>query len=129
MQEKRISGRQKSFLQGRIFFNHRRNSIDCLIRDISDQGARLKFSGTIPTPEFIELYIPNKEESYRARVQWRAGDEIGVMFEDAERAPSIVPGQAPDWASRIQKLEHDVTVLQRKVNELQATKRQVRGCE
>ena len=39
MQEKRSSGRQKSFLQGRIFFTHRRNSIDCLIRDISDQGA------------------------------------------------------------------------------------------
>lgn len=129
MQEKRSSGRQKSFLQGRIFFNHRRNSIDCLIRDISDQGAKLKFSGTIATPEFFELYIPNKEETYRARVQWRAGDEIGVMFEDAERAPSLVPGFEPEWTARIRKLEHDVAVLQRKFNDLQANRRRITGVD
>jgi hypothetical protein len=39
MSERRTSSRQKAFLQGRIFFNNRRTSVDCLIRDISEQGA------------------------------------------------------------------------------------------
>ena len=44
MSERRISTRQKSFLRGCIQFNHRRTTIDCLVRDISDTGARLIFS-------------------------------------------------------------------------------------
>ena len=40
MKERRSSARQKSFLQGRIYFNNRRSSVDCLIRDYSETGAR-----------------------------------------------------------------------------------------
>jgi hypothetical protein len=77
----------------------------------------------------VELYIPNKDESYRARVQWRAADEMGVVFDVDERA-ALVPGEAPvDWAPRIRKLEHDLALLQRKFNELQATMRQIQGAD
>src|SRR5579871_4465593 len=82
MNERRRIARQKSFLQGRVFFNNRRTSVDCLIRDFSELGARLKFSGAVATPEVIELHIPNKDETYRARVQWRNGDEMGVSFDN-----------------------------------------------
>jgi hypothetical protein len=138
MNERRRIARQKSFLQGRIFFNNRRTSLDCLIRDFSDLGARLKFSGAVATPEYVELHIPNKDETYRARVQWRTGDEIGVSFDNFGTeaaappvAPSVVPAAAPpaDWAARIHKLEHDVLVLQRKFNELQASIRSHQGAD
>jgi hypothetical protein len=139
MNERRRIARQKSFLQGRVYFNNRRTSIDCLIRDFSELGARLKFSGAVATPEVVELHVPNKDETYRARVQWRNGDEMGVSFDDyrasPEAAPSVVPTVAPgagppaDWAARIHKLEHDVLVLQRKLNELQAAMRQKQGAD
>jgi hypothetical protein len=45
MAERRRSVRKKSFLRGCVYFNKRRSAIDCLIRDISDQGARIIFSG------------------------------------------------------------------------------------
>jgi hypothetical protein len=130
MTERRSGSRQKSFLQGRIFFNHRRTSIDCLIRDFSEQGARLKFSSAIATPEVLELYIPNKDESYRAKVQWRNANEIGVAFELAGGSPPLAPG-APsgDWSARIHKLEHDFAMLQRKFNELQSALRQIQGAD
>ena len=51
MTERRSVSRQKSFLQGRIFFNNRRTSVDCLIRDISPYGARLIFSDAVTTPD------------------------------------------------------------------------------
>jgi hypothetical protein len=128
MNERRSAARQRSFLQGRIFFNNRRTSVDCLVRDFSEHGARLKFSRTTATPDVVELYIPVKEESYRAKVHWRNADEIGVGFDCDEKSPPLAPGApAADWPARIQKLEHDVASLQRKFNELQVAMRQFQG--
>ena len=87
MAERRSSARQKSFLQGRIYFNHRRSSVDCLIRDYSETGAKLKFSESVAVPEAIELYIPNKEEFHRSRVEWRSGNEMGISFGEEARVP------------------------------------------
>jgi PilZ domain-containing protein len=130
MKERREVSRQKSFLQGRIFFNNRRTSYDCLIRDFSEHGAKLKFSSTLATPDAVELFIPAKEESYRAKVIWRNSDEIGVCFDCGERSPPLAPGTpAADWSARIQKLEHDVASLTRKFNELQVAMRQIQGAD
>jgi hypothetical protein len=128
--ERRSGSRQKSFLQGRIFFNNRRTSIDCLIRDLSEHGARLKFSSMTATPDLVELFIPNKDESYRAKVQWRNGDEIGVGFNLEEGSPPLAPGMpSGDWPARIHKLEHDLAALQRKFIELQSVVRQIQGAD
>jgi hypothetical protein len=67
MSERRSSARQKSFLKGQIIFNNRRSVVECLIRDISADGARLILSQTGIVPDVIELYIPQKEETLRAR--------------------------------------------------------------
>jgi PilZ domain len=128
--ERRVSLRQKSFLQGRIYFNNRRSSIDCLVRDYSETGARLKLSETATVPEAMELYIPNREAMHRARVEWRSGDEMGVSFGDEMRAPSIAPDVVPgsgDLAARVQRLESEVAALRRVVNELRTESRKHRG--
>ena len=130
MKERRSASRQKSFLQGRIFFNNRRTSVDCLVRDFCQHGARLKFASMTATPDVVELYLPNKDESYRAKVQWRNGDELGVVFDSEERAPPLVPlAPVADWSARIHKLEHDLGLLQRKFNELQMVVRQIQGAD
>jgi len=128
MKERRAISRQRSFLQGRIFFSNRRTSVDCLIRDFSEHGARLKFSNTTVTPDMVELFIPAKEESYRAKVIWRNADEIGVGFDGDET--SLAPGTpSADWSARIHKLEHDVASLTRKLNELQTAVRKIQGAD
>ncbi len=128
MDERRTLARQKSFLQGRIYFNNRRSSIDCLVRDYSETGARLKLSEAITVPEVMELYIPNREEMHRARVEWRSGNEMGVSFGDEMRSPSITPdGAQGDLAARVQKLEAEVAALRRAVGELRGDVRKNRG--
>jgi len=129
MAERRSAARQKSFLQGRIYFNNRRSTVDCLIRDYSETGARLKFSETIAVPEAIELFIPNREEVHRARVQWRSGNEMGISFDEEARAPSIAPdaAQQGDVAARVQRLETELAALKRVVNELRAGIRKNQG--
>jgi hypothetical protein len=129
MTERRTAARKKSFLQGRIFFNNRRTSVDCLIRDFCEHGARLKFSSMTATPDVVELHIPNRDESYRAKVQWRNADEMGVVFDAEDRVPPLAPSAPADWSARIHKLEHDLGVLQRKFNELQSAMRQIQGAD
>lgn len=125
--ERRSALRQKSFLQGRIFYNNRRSSVDCLVRDISDTGAKLKFSESITVPEAMELYIPNKDEFRRARVQWRAGNEMGVAFGDDIELPAAASAPSPDMSARMQKLESEIAALKRLVNELRNEVRKHQG--
>jgi PilZ domain len=128
MPERRSSSRQRSFLQGRIYFNNRRSSIDCLIRDYSETGARLTVSEGIAVPDAMELYIPNREEVHRARIQWRSGNEIGVSFGEEVRSPSIAPDAAQgDLPARMQKLEEEVAALRRLTNALRAVIRKHHG--
>jgi hypothetical protein len=128
--ERRSASRKRAFLQGRIFFNHRRTSIDCLIRDFCEHGAKLTFSSMTATPDVVDLYIPSRDVSFRAKVQWRNGNEIGVGFERDDASPPLAPGTPPaDWSGRIDKLEHALASLQRKFNELQTVVRQIQGAD
>lgn len=120
MSERRKSSRQKSFLRGVVYFNMRRSVADCLIRDISEDGARLIFSDTISLPDIVELYIPQKEQTLRALVQWRHGRELGVTFDDPALAldPAAEPG---DLAARVAKLEIEIASLRRMLKRLKAS--------
>jgi hypothetical protein len=118
MSERRNSARQKSFLHGRIYFNNRRSAIDCLIRDVSGDGAKLIFSQTTSIPDVVELFIPQKEQTLRAHVQWRSDGEVGVAFKSAQ-APARTSGTG-DLAERVQDLEVQVAALKRMVKRLKA---------
>jgi len=116
--ERRKSSRQKSFLHGCIYFNNRRSAIDCLIRDISAEGARLVFSQTATIPDVIELHIPQKDQTLRAHVQRRTSGEVGVAF-DTVHAPAA-PTENEDLAARVERLEADVAGLRRIMKRLRA---------
>ena len=116
MGERRRSIRQKSFLRGCVYFNKRRNAFDCLIRDISSEGARIIFSDTVSVPDVVELYIPQKEQTVRARVQWRHGDEIGLAFPDALRAAEGT--SQGELAMRVAQLETEIVSLRRVLKRL-----------
>ena len=119
MGERRRSVRKKSFLRGCLYFNKRRSAIDCLIRDISEEGARIVFSDTVNVPDVVELYIPQKEETLRARVEWRHGDEIGLAFPDAARGTEDAPA-AGDLAQRVSQLESEIASLRRVLKRLKS---------
>jgi PilZ domain len=118
MAERRRSLRQKSFLRGCVYFNKRRNSFDCLIRDMSDEGARIVFSEAVSVPDVVDLYIPQKEQTVRAHVQWRHGDEIGLAFPDALRAAEGTTDS--ELAMRVAQLEAEVSSLRRMLKRLKS---------
>lgn len=120
MGERRRETRRKSFLRGRIFFNNRRSAVDCLVRDISAAGARLIFSDAVSVPDVVDVYIPQKEQTLRAHVQWRHGDEVGVEFPDAMPAPSPAQHNEGELNERVARLESEVATLRRMLKALKA---------
>jgi len=118
MAERRHATRKKSFLRGCVYFNKRGNAMECLIRDISDEGARIIFSGAVNLPDAVELYIPQKDETLRARVQWRHGDEAGLAFPAAGRAAAAPPRDSDDLTERVAKLETEIAALRRTLKQL-----------
>jgi PilZ domain len=123
MQNRRSAQRHKSFLQGRIYFNNRRSSIDCVVRDFSETGARV--SDAIIVPDAVELYIPAKDETYRAKVLWRRNEEMGVTFSLHETfLHKPADGVPDDLSERVEKLEREVAKLRRIVGELRSDTRQ-----
>jgi hypothetical protein len=122
MGERRRVTRQKSFLRGCVYFNNRRSAFDCLIRDLSDKGARIVFSDTMSLPDVVELYIPQKEQTVRARVEWRHGGEVGLAFPDAIREAN--GSTDAELGTRVARLETEIASLRRALKRL---RREVAG--
>jgi uncharacterized small protein (DUF1192 family) len=110
MGERRNARRSKSFLQGFVYVSRKRGALSCLIRDLSDKGARIIFSDTVTLPDMVELYIPQREQTLRAKVQWRRNDEIGLAFIEAEREADATPS-AGEVVQRVALLEAEIASL------------------
>lgn len=116
MEERRQVPRHKSLLRGRVYFNNRSSTAECLVRDISAHGARIIFADEVLIPDVIELYIPAKEQTFHAQVVWRNANESGIAFANHEQMAH--PAEAGDLAERVQKLEHEIDVLKRFIKRL-----------
>jgi hypothetical protein len=120
MTERRYATRQKSFLRGCIYFNNRRTVIDCLIRDLSEHGARLRFSDSISIPDSFELHIPQKNQTLRVAARWRHGMDVGVAFAEGTPAKTDTPPDLAALINRVQQLESEVAGLRRSLRRLKA---------
>jgi len=122
MIERRAIVRQKSFMKGRIFFNHRLSSIDCTIRNFTTAGARLQFSESVALPNAFEIYIPSKDEYFQAHAIWHKGCDIGVAWapEGTWSFPIVSYRSADPIADRLAKLEHEVAAMRKQLETMEA---------
>jgi hypothetical protein len=121
MIERRALVRHKTFIKGRIYFNNRLSSLDCIVRDVSERGARLQVPESVAVPDAFELFLPNKDEHYRAQARWRRGDQIGVSWAaDSSSKQKAESGAESEHslAERVARLEQEVAALQRRFDNL-----------
>jgi hypothetical protein len=118
-EEPKIAVRQRTFLKGTLYYDNRRASIECVIRDISDSGARLSFDNPVTVPDNVELFIPHKQQTLRARVQRRGPNEIGIAFE-VERSADPRRASDAELQQRVETLETEIAALKRLVSKLKA---------
>lgn len=127
MEERRQTPRHRTFLQGRVFYNNRRQSADCIIRELTDNGARLSFADPAALPHAFELHIPNRDQTLRVETVWNHGTDVGVTFAKhdaahpgATLAPAIPAGpNEQSLAERVEKLEKELAALRRRISEIE----------
>ena len=61
-------------------------SMDCVVRDISATGARLRVPDATAVPPQFELLLKQSGEYRPAHVRWRRKGEVGVSFMAERRA-------------------------------------------
>jgi hypothetical protein len=77
---KRLDHRSRTLLSGKLIFGNVTISPDCVIRDLSDGGARVRVSAAIPLPASLSLMVVRDGLLFGATIVWRRGDELGLKF-------------------------------------------------
>jgi hypothetical protein len=116
MSEHRIHPRIRSLIGGRIEFNNRQSTMDCIIRELSEGGAKLEISQSITLPEEFDLLIPKRNQSHHVRICWRHEDFIGVEFV----TPGSLGPKTTDYPGLVKHLEAENASLRRQLEELRA---------
>jgi len=78
--DRRAVVRRRVFKRGKILTNGQGSVVDCMLRDLSDRGARLRVNPLYAPPDQFELLIVDSGAKLTVDVRWRAGDDIGVQF-------------------------------------------------
>jgi PilZ domain-containing protein len=113
MQERRESVRDKVFLGGVAEINARGSTMDCVVRNFSDNGACVEFDSAARIPDEMNLTISQRGRSYLARMIWRHADRVGLAF----RA-MVSDKPESDLDVRLRRSEKKKRQLQRRIDQL-----------
>jgi hypothetical protein len=87
---RRHSSRRRTLKRGRIVFNNRNSTIECVVRNLSSRGALLELANVTGIPEDFELYIDNEAKCRGANTIWRRDGKMGVEFSLSPKARTQV---------------------------------------
>jgi len=79
LRERRLQPRRNTMIFATIVFDGGRTRLDCVIRDLSEGGAKLEFPTVRGIPQSFDLIVPG-HRPHHCRVAWRALKEMGVQF-------------------------------------------------
>ncbi len=113
--ERRKNPRLRTLLGGRVCFNQRRSTLDCVVRNLSDDGALLLISDAVALPSAFDLEIAHRQQSCKARVRWRDGERVGIAFEMRSATAEVVPLAL---ARRLKQCEQSNARLRTRIRQL-----------
>ena len=116
MSDNRYALRSRTFLKAEIDLNGGLSTLGCIVKDLSETGARILVSEGIALPETFRIHLPKPDRWVQATVRWRRGEYIGVHF-DGEQ-PLAAHDQDKSEAERIKQLEAENARLRRMLEEL-----------
>lgn len=125
--ESRIAARRRAFIAAKILYQGGAVGVDCVIRNLSETGAKLDVSESVVLPSHFDLVIPQKNVSHRAELRWRRGPEVGVAFLDVATDAGTPAAGAPEGPQnlgedalrrRIRQLEQEIARLRARIVEL-----------
>ena len=91
--ELRSSPRYRTFKKGRVALNSVFSTIDAVIRDLSETGARFRLAQPTILPKTFDLIIfdanTDTYTSKNACLRWQKGSEAGVEFVGDEKSETF----------------------------------------
>ena len=113
MLDRRQSARDKVIYGGVAEIGDDGATRDCVVRNISEQGAKIEFSTAVKLhKEQMSVAIARKGRSFLARVVWWRDNFVGVAFSPESELP------VSDLEERLRKSEQKKRQLQRRIKEL-----------
>ena len=115
--ERRQEPRENRLMRGSVSFSNGASCIECIVREISDAGARLKLPNDRPRHGVLTLFVPLKGQSFTALVKWQKLDEVGIAFGNFASTDSRDTGDSDLLAHLIQlgayadRLEFEIATL------------------
>ena len=117
-EDKRKWERRRIFLRGFVRFPQNNNTVDCIVRDISERGAKLRFKHATPIPDCLELHIPSKGQIVQSKLAWVDNCEAGISFETSVAVDSPSPRDG-ELSIRVARLEDEISALRQMLKHLQ----------
>lgn len=77
--ERRLSPRRIANIEAKIVFDAGRSVRPCIVRDLSEGGAKLEVATVAGIPPTFDLILPGRPPQ-PCRVAWRALKEMGVSY-------------------------------------------------
>jgi hypothetical protein len=78
--DRRSERRQRVLQRGQILAQGLGSAIDCTIRDLSENGARLRVDAYHAAPEEFDLLIGRTGSRRPVKLRWQIGNDMGVEF-------------------------------------------------
>lgn len=97
MLERRQRVRTRVIYLGRIVHRNHLPPIDCVIRNFSDDGARIEFDNHVLLPDEFDLLIAKKARIFRAKLTWCSPNRAGLTFRPATRNNVICLDHERRW--------------------------------
>jgi hypothetical protein len=76
MDNRRQSARFRTLKGAKAVFNEGSSVVDCVVRDLSDTGARLKVETSLGFPERFTLVLQADGTCRRCKSTWRTAQEL-----------------------------------------------------
>ena len=115
MLDRRQLPRHRVYYGGRVAFNGRNSTADCVVRNFSLFGAKIEFENVVIVPDEIDFEIQRKAISCTARLVWRSRDAAGVVFANVHEDSGVVP---LDWARKLRASERANRRLKSRLNQI-----------
>ena len=105
--ERRKSARQRVFLGAIARAHHGMGSFDCMVRNLSADGARIECDGAAQFPHAFALDVTARGIRRQAHVVWRSENMLGLAFDEGGQA-AILPSGVVSLAGEREKLRRQV---------------------
>ena len=113
--ERRQYPRNRVYYGGMVAFNARNSTLDCVVRNFSQRGAKIEFENSAMLPERVDFEVARRGLSCLARLVWRDQNAAGLMFSEARERGDVV---SLDWARKLRTGERTNQRLKSRLDQI-----------